>query len=80
MFSITIRVPSAVWGPLNVTARVEPGHYEIERVESPGGTSIHCSLDLLDEIETSIEYELQCAWYQECFYNCEDPALIALYS
>ena len=80
MFSITIRVPSAVYGPLNVTANVESDRYEVETIQSPGGTPIPASPDLLDEIETSIEYELQCAWYQECFYNCEDPALIALYS
>ncbi|WP_412067531.1 hypothetical protein [Rubrivirga sp. IMCC43871] len=39
-----------------------------------------CTPDLLDEIETSIEFELQCAKYEALLFDCEDPALIALYT
>ncbi|WP_420455746.1 hypothetical protein [Rubrivirga sp.] len=80
MFSITVHVPSALHGSLAVVANVEPGRYEVEGVKAPHGAPVACTPDLLDEIETSIEYELQCAKYEALFYNCEDPALIALYS
>ena len=80
MFSLTISVPSRLHGTLSVVANVEPGRYEIEGAKTPTGAPVACTPDLLDEIETSIEFELQCAKYEQLFFDCEDPALIALYS
>lgn len=80
MFSLTISVPSRLHGALTVTANVEPGRYEVEGIKSPLGRPVPCTPDLLDEIETSIEFELQCARFEQLFLDCEDPALIALYS
>ena len=80
MFSLTISVPSRFHGTLSVVANVEPGRYEVEGAKTPTGVPVACTPDLLDEIETSIEFELQCAKYEALFFDCEDPALIALYS
>jgi hypothetical protein len=80
MFSPNISVPSALHGTLSVTANVEPGRYEVEGIKAPHGAPVACTPDLLDEIETSIEFEIQCAKYEALFFACEDPALIALYS
>lgn len=80
MFNLSITVPSALHGTLKVTAYVEPGRYEIEGIKTPTGAPVACTSELLDEIETSIEFELQCAKYEQLFFDCEDPALIALYS
>lgn len=80
MFSITVSVPSRLHGTLSVVANVELGRYEVEGVKAPNGAAVACTPDLLDEIETSIEFELQCARYEQLFFDCEDPALIALYS
>ena len=80
MFSLTVSVPSALHGTLSVVANVEPGRYEVEGVKSPAGHPVACTPELLDEIETSIEFEIQCAKYEALFFDCEDPALIALYS
>ena len=80
MITLTISVPSALHGTLAVVANVEPGRYEVEGARAPNGAPVACTPDVLDEIETSIEYELQCAKYEALFFDCEDPALIALYS
>jgi hypothetical protein len=80
MFTLTVHVPSALHGTLSVTAHVEPGRYEVEGVKTPTGAPVACTPDLLDEIETSIEFEIQCAKYEALFFDCEDPALIYLYA
>lgn len=80
MFTLTVHVPSALHGTLSVVANVEPGRYEVEGVKTPTGAPVACTPDLLDEIETSIEFEIQCAKYEQLFFDCEDPALIDLYA
>lgn len=80
MFNITVHVPSSIYGQLTVQAEVERGHYTIGPVRDAYGRMVPCTLDLLEEIETSIEFELQCARYEALFFDGEDPALIALYS
>lgn len=79
MFEITIHVPSTVFGRLTVTAGIEPGLYTIGTVHDAYGLRVQTSLELMDEIETSIEYELQCARHEALYFSGEDPALIALY-
>ncbi|PAP75295.1 hypothetical protein [Rubrivirga marina] len=80
MFQITIHIPSPLHGTLAVTARVEPGRYEVEGVKTPTGAPVACTPDLIDDIETAIEFEVQCARYEALFFDCEDPALVALYA
>lgn len=79
MKTLTVSVPSPIHGALSVTANVEPGNYEVETILAPNGIAVACTLALLEEIEEAIEFELQCAEYDEILGQCEDPALVALY-
>ncbi len=54
MFEITLNLSTA-YGDLLVTAEVERGHYSIGPVTRPDGSPVDVTLDLLEEIETSID-------------------------
>ncbi len=71
---LSLTVPSSLYGDIHVTADVTPGRYEIAEVKDADGNcfcgSVHS--DVLEEIETAIEFEYQCARYDEAFANCDD--------
>jgi hypothetical protein len=80
MFEITITVASTIYGDLLVTAEVEHGRYSIGTVTTPTGAPVECSLALLEEIELSIEFEVQCARYDALYFSAYDAELFALHA
>ena len=85
MFSLTVHVPSVAHGTLTVEAEIEKrapngAHYHIGTVCDALGRSVECTPDLLDEIETSIDFEMQCARYEALFFESDSPYLAAVHA
>lgn len=75
--TISLTIPSTRYGQIHVTADVAPGDYRIEHLTDGNGYpfpgTIEC--DVLEEVETAIEFELQCARYDEMMRNADDMVL-----
>lgn len=75
--TIHLTIPSARYGQIKVTADIAPGDYRIDHVKGADGRpypgTIHA--DVLEEVETAIEFELMCARYDEAMRNMDDMAL-----
>ncbi len=71
---LSLTVPSTRYGSLHVTADVSPGRYDIAEVKDADGNCFCGAVhgDVLEEIETAVEFEYQCARYDEAFANCDD--------
>ncbi|MEM8598476.1 MAG: hypothetical protein AAGF99_01020 [Bacteroidota bacterium] len=78
---INLTIPSTRYGQIRVTAEIAPDDYVVKHVEDATGRpypgTIHA--DVLEEIETAIEFELQCARYDESMRNMDDMALASFY-
>ncbi|MEO1478844.1 MAG: hypothetical protein AAFV01_09730 [Bacteroidota bacterium] len=78
---ISLTIPSTRYGQIQVTAEIAPNDYVVTHVEDSSGRpypgTIHA--DVLEEIETAIEFELQCARYDEMMRNADDLALASYY-
>ncbi|MEL6771482.1 MAG: hypothetical protein AAFP18_10500 [Bacteroidota bacterium] len=74
-------IPSTHYGQIHVTADVAPGDYRIDRLTDGAGRpfpgTVEC--DVLEEVETTIEFELMCARYDEAMANMDDMALASYY-
>lgn len=80
MFTVTVHVPTVQFGDLSVEAEIEKrehggAHYHIGSVRDALGRTVDCSLDLLEEIEMSIDFEMQCARYDAHFFEADSPYL-----
>lgn len=85
MFEITVHVPTQAHGDLSVQAEVEKrerggSHYHIGTVRDALGRTVECSLDLLEEIEMSIVFEMQCARYDALYFAVDTPELLAYHA
>jgi len=85
MFSLTVHVPSVAHGTLTVEAEIEKrgpngAHYHIGTVCDALGRAVECTPDLLDEIETSIDFEMQCARYEALFFETDSPYLARVHA
>ena len=72
MFEITLNL-STVYGDFLVTAEVERGRYTIGRVTTPDGSPVDVTLDVLEEIETSIGFDAQCSRFDALFFATDTP-------
>ncbi|HEX9951256.1 MAG TPA: hypothetical protein VGB53_05770 [Rubricoccaceae bacterium] len=79
MFELTLAL-STVYGDLLVTAEVERGHYTIGTVRRADGSPMECTLDVLEEIETSIGFDAQCSRYDALYFACDTPELLAFHA
>lgn len=79
--TVTITVPSKLYGELLVTASISPGRYEILEVVDDRGHHFTGPVhqDVLEDVETAIEFELQCAWYDDAMANMDDLAVLVHY-
>ena len=75
MFETTMTL-STVYGDLLVTAEVERGRYTIGAVTRPDGSPVDVTLDVLEEIETSIGFDAQCSRFDALFFACDTPELL----
>jgi hypothetical protein len=75
MFETTM-THSTVYGDLLVTAEVERGRYTIGRVTRTDGSPVDVTLDVLEEIETSIGFDAQCSRFDALFFACDTPELL----
>lgn len=85
MFSLTVHIPTVAHGTLTVEAEIEKrgphgAHYHIGTVRDALGRSVECSPDLLDDIETSIDFEMQCARYEALFFETDSPYLARVHA
>lgn len=76
MFEIALNLSTA-YGDLLVTAEVERGHYSIGTVTTPDGRPFDVTLDVLEEIETSLMFDAQCSRYDALFFATDMPELLA---
>ena len=79
MFETTLHL-STIYGDLIVTAEVERGHYSIGNVVRPDGSPVNVTLDVLEEIETSIEFDAQCSRFDALFFAADTPELLAYHA
>ena len=75
MFEITLNL-STVYGDLLVTAEVERGRYSIGAVTTPDGSPVDVTLDLLEEIETSMSFDAQCSRFDALYFAADTPELL----
>ncbi len=68
------------YGDLLVTAEVERGHYSIGNVTTPDGRPFEVTLDVLEEIETSIMFDAQCSRYDALYFAADTPELLAFHA
>ena len=71
---------STAYGDLLVTAEVERGRYTIGTVTRPDGSPVNVTLDVLEEIETSIQFDAQCSRFDALFFAADTPELLAYHA
>ncbi|MEL6446054.1 MAG: hypothetical protein AAF089_11345 [Bacteroidota bacterium] len=80
--TISLTIPSTRYGQIHVTANIAPDDYLIDYLTDGNGRPFPGTVeaDVLEEVETAIEFELQCARYDEAMRNMDDMALASYYA
>ncbi|MEM8556801.1 MAG: hypothetical protein AAGG50_03055 [Bacteroidota bacterium] len=79
--TISLTIPSTRYGQIRVTADIAADDYRISYLTDGSGNAFPSTIepDVLEEVETAIEFELQCARYDEMMRNTDDLALASCY-
>ncbi|MEM8556245.1 MAG: hypothetical protein AAGG50_00210 [Bacteroidota bacterium] len=80
--TISLYIPSTRYGQIRVTADIATDDYRIDFLTDGRGRPFPGTIeaDVLEEVETAIEFELQCARYDEAMRNMDDMALASLHA